>query len=357
MKNIRPDLIDLLGSEEKPALATVVRSTGSTPQKEGHSALFGVKGLLTGTVGGGILEGEVTQLSVNALKTGTSGLFSFDLDHSQGEEGAICGGKVEVLIDARPGRWIPVLKRAERSLANRKEGLLLTLTQTSDKEGLAIERFWIENSHPLSRPDGIPESIWNWLEAQLPAGQFPDFINHPENDPATRPFSIIAEKISPRSQLLIAGAGHVGKALAHLARLLEFEVVVIDDRKEYACQEHIPDADQFIVQEIGKAMEKVEKGPDTYIVIATRGHGQDADALRACVDSGAAYVGMIGSRHKVATLKKDFLAKGWATPEQWGRIHAPVGIDIGSKTVQEIALSIAAQLVMRRNKPNTGHAS
>jgi xanthine dehydrogenase accessory factor len=154
-------------------------------------------------------------------------------------------------------------------------------------------------------------------------------------------------------KLVIAGAGHVGKALSHLGRLLDFEVTVIDDRPEYANPANIPDADHLIVQDIGKAMRELDRGPDTYIVIVTRGHHHDGEALKPLIGSGAAYVGMIGSLHKVGVMKKRFLGEGWSTPEHWEEVYAPVGLAIGSQTVQEIAISIAAQLVAVRNKNQT----
>jgi xanthine dehydrogenase accessory factor len=88
---------------------------------------------------------------------------------------------------------------------------------------------------------------------------------------------------------------------------------------------------------------------DTFIVIVTHGHKDDAGALRACIDSEAGYIGMIGSKNKVHLMRESFIQNGWASAEQWNRIHSPVGLEIQSKSVQEIAVSIAAQLVLFRN--------
>jgi xanthine dehydrogenase accessory factor len=159
-----------------------------------------------------------------------------------------------------------------------------------------------------------------------------------------------AEFINPLPRLVIAGAGHLGRALSHLGKLLDFEVTVIDDRPEYANIRNLPDADHIVAEDIGRSMAAVDTDTDTYCVIVTRGHNHDCEALRPLIGAGAAYVGMIGSHHKVAVMKKRFLNEGWATREQWDQIHAPVGIPIGSQTVQEIAVSIAAQLVEIRNK-------
>jgi len=97
-------------------------------------------------------------------------------------------------------------------------------------------------------------------------------------------------------------------------------------------------------------MRNLQKDKNTFIVIVTRGHGHDADALKPCIGSPAAYVGMMGSRVKVAKIHQEFITKGWATEEQWKRICTPIGIDIGSQTVEEIAVSIAAQLIVIRGR-------
>ena len=157
------------------------------------------------------------------------------------------------------------------------------------------------------------------------------------------------ESVFPLPQLVIAGAGHIGKALSHLGNMLGFEVTVIDDRPEYANSENLPDASCIIVKDIGEAMQEIRKNDDTYVVIVTRGHKDDAAALRPCIGSALAYTGMIGSRKKIAAMRENFIEKGWATSEQWDTIYAPVGLDIKSQTVEEIAVSIAAQLVLVRN--------
>jgi xanthine dehydrogenase accessory factor len=157
------------------------------------------------------------------------------------------------------------------------------------------------------------------------------------------------ESVIPPARLIIAGAGHIGKALARIAVLLDFEITVIDDRPEFANSENIPFADHVLTGDIGNTIAAIEKGPDTYIVIVTRGHKDDANALRACIGSEATYLGMIGSKNKIALMKKEFIENGWATREQWDRIYSPVGLEINSKTVGEIAVSIAAQLVKVKN--------
>jgi xanthine dehydrogenase accessory factor len=132
--------------------------------------------------------------------------------------------------------------------------------------------------------------------------------------------------------------------------MLNFEVTVIDDREDFANSENLPDAHHIIVKDIGKAMHEVIKDHKTYIVIVTRGHHNDAEALKPCIGSDAAYIGMIGSRAKTAKMRDEFIRNEWTTEENWNKIYTPIGLKIGSQTVEEIAISIAAQLVMIRNK-------
>ena len=161
---------------------------------------------------------------------------------------------------------------------------------------------------------------------------------------------LFLEPVFPLPQLVIVGAGHIGRALCHLGNLLSFEVHVIDDRVEFANKGELPHADNIIVEDIGKAMKAFPISSDTFIVIVTRGHSHDAEALKECIDSDAAYIGMIGSARKIKIMNDMFLEKGWATQDQLGRVCAPIGIDIRSKTVEEIAVSIAAQLVLVRRE-------
>ena len=246
----------------------------------------------------------------------------------------------------------------EQSLMKRQEGLLLTVVNRENDSGRTIDRYWITEGRTDALPAEFDPIIRKTLSDHLSKHSDRGFTELELPTSVQTSYEMVfLEALKPLPHLVIAGAGHVGKALAHLGRLLDFETTVIDDRLEYANQENIPDADHLIVQDIGKAMTELKPGPDTYIVIVTRGHNHDAEALKPCIGSNAAYVGMIGSSHKVGVMKKRFLTEGWATPEQWSRIHTPIGLPIGSKTVQEIAISIAAQLVSvryQKNKKNAG---
>jgi len=356
MKNIHDSILAQIRSGFDVVLVTVVKASGSTPQKPGSSALFGEEGLLAGTVGGGPLEGEVEHIAESVMISGSSDQFYFNLNAEAGEDGAICGGEAEVLVDANPSAHLAVFEKLEASISQRKAGFLLTAVGPKQESGRALRRYWIQGSDPEAFPHDISVDFKKLIKGHLKYAERYGFI---EIDLGKIPHEYdmaYLEYIKPRPHLVIAGGGHIGQALAHLGSLLAFEVSVVDDRPEYANETHIPDADHFLVKDIGSAMEEIKTGPDTYIVIVTRGHTQDGEALKACIGSKAAYIGMIGSSHKIGIMRKQFVEKQWATPEQWASIYTPIGLDIGSKTVEEIAISIAAQLVEVRNKKMPPHA-
>jgi xanthine dehydrogenase accessory factor len=345
--------IYLLIPDKKPqaflALATVIATKGSTPQKHGSSALFDLNGLVAGTVGGGVLEGRVQQLSQKVIQTKKSGIyhFSFDKDISFKEE-AICGGQATILIDAAPVRNLAVFDQMKYSLKRKIPGILVTTVSGSDESNMKIDRDWIpsdrKNDLKKKYPDYLTIEIEKMLSVSDPYN-FKKIILESEGKEAF----VLLEPLFPPSHLIIAGAGHIGRSLSHLGKLLDFDVTVIDDRIEYANPDNIPDGDHFIVEDIGKAIEEIDKDADTFIVIVTRGHNDDANALKMCINSGAAYIGMIGSKNKIALVHREFVQNGWATEAQWSAIHSPIGLGILSQTVEEIAVSIAAELVLVRN--------
>jgi xanthine dehydrogenase accessory factor len=154
--------------------------------------------------------------------------------------------------------------------------------------------------------------------------------------------------------LLIVGGGHVGAAVARLAADVDFSVWVLDDRERYASRERFPMAHKLFVGDIGTQLKELAPALDasTFAIIVTRGHNHDEEALYRLAPTKASYVGMIGSRRKIKLIFEDLIAKG-ITPETLARVHAPLGFDIGSQTVPEIAVSIVAELIACRNLGST----
>jgi xanthine dehydrogenase accessory factor len=160
---------------------------------------------------------------------------------------------------------------------------------------------------------------------------------------------IFVEPILPPALLYIFGAGHVAYSLYQVAQIAGFETTVIDDRDTYANRERFPEAKEVIAEDFEKACERLQIGESAYIVIVTRGHRDDMRVLRWAVSTPARYLGMIGSKRKCITIYKE-LAKEGVSLEKFQNVHAPVGLEIGAITPEEIAISIVAEMIaVRRN--------
>ena len=159
---------------------------------------------------------------------------------------------------------------------------------------------------------------------------------------------VYIEPIMAEPHLIIFGAGHVGKALAIIGKFLGFKITVVDDREEYANKENIPQADDLVVVEFQNAFTKLAIEKSSYIVIATRGHNHDFDALRAALHTDAEYIGLLGSKRKKSLVLKTLKTDGFSQ-EEINRVIIPVGLPIGSVTPEEIAISIMAQIIQMRN--------
>jgi xanthine dehydrogenase accessory factor len=348
-----PKLLETLaagrGAERGLVLATIVETEGSTPQVVGSSAIFAKAGLVAGTVGGGLLEARVEAAARKALEDGEPRLVSIRLDADPTDmEGAICGGAAKVLVDPGVEAAEGIFRSALEGFKKRRAGVLASRIRAGHDDAASVERGFLPMGAQVLPDDPVFGDIAPGVLEEIIAGGRVRLLK--EGSRMT-----FVEPVLPLPRLIIAGAGHIGKAVARLGRLLDFSVTVIDDRPEFANIINVPDADEIVVGDIGEAVQSIEDSPDSYFVIVTRGHQKDAEALRGAIGRGAAYVGMIGSKRKIELMHCEFLESGWATAEEWDGIHAPIGIDIGSKTVEEIAVSIAAELVrVRAGRRGTG---
>jgi xanthine dehydrogenase accessory factor len=160
---------------------------------------------------------------------------------------------------------------------------------------------------------------------------------------------IFVEPILPPALLYIFGAGHVSVNLYQVARRAGFDVIVVDDREAYANRQRFPEGKEIIAEDFDQAMAQLNPGEAAYLVIVTRGHRDDMRVLRWAVQTPARYIGMIGSKRKIITIFKELTKEG-LSPELFKRVHAPIGLDIGAITPEEIAVAITAELIAARRR-------
>ncbi len=300
MPTFYEQLIAVMAEEEPFALGIISEIKGSSPQKRGAKALFFADGRIIGTMGGGCLEAEIQDRARRALHTKKSARFELVLDHDFGwDDGLICGGKVSGLI-------LPCASEARalwHELAQRERALTWGV-----KEDFSI------SCAPAQREDG-----WLYLET-----------------------------VTPACALWVAGSGHVAQAVAPLALQLDFDVTVFDDRPALANPQFFPKRTGFRVGAWERLLDEPLPPKPSLGLIVTRGHQRDALVLSKWIHQPFAFLGMIGSRRKKRLIFEQFLEDKIATAEELARVACPVGVEIASQTVPEIAVSIVAQLVQKR---------
>ena len=275
------------------------------------------------------------------------------------ESQGVCGGIFDVFVQPwhtmpQPGQ--PDMREYALAIAEALEGeqaiVSITLVAAGGawRQHIGQQMLVHEDTSTLGAlmlPDAAPEldvRIQEAAQRAILAGKpHIEKIAGPENAWA----ELFVEPFTPRPVLLIAGAGHIAAPLAAIAHLMNFSVSVTDDRASFATRERFPDAQRLLVGDIEATLKNYPITPRTHIVLVTRAHAHDVQGLRAILDSPAAYIGMIGSQRRVWAVFKLLHEEG-IPAEKLLRVQAPIGLDLGGSTPEEIALGIMAEITLLR---------
>ena len=289
-------------------LASIIWDDGSAPRGKGSQMLVGRNGLLAGTIGGGAVEGQAIALSQEMLSDGTVSLvreFRLRRDGSEKSTGMVCGGDVTVYF-----RRIPMEERQWDALASE----LLRRVSAREKGWLVQP---LDGAMPyLADEDAGKE---NCFTMPIPVGE----------------------------RALIFGAGHIARALVPLLHTVGFRPVVFDDRPQFATRERFPQADQVICGDFTRIRDYLTVGAEDYVVIMTNGHEYDYQSQVQVLRGETAYVGVIGSRKKTAFVNQRLREAG-ISEEAIAFVHTPIGTAIKAVTPEEIAVSIAGEMILVR---------
>ncbi|SHI21348.1 xanthine dehydrogenase accessory factor [Sporobacter termitidis DSM 10068] len=342
MKKIAEAAMEMLASGVSFAQALVLESSGSTPREAGSAMLVRPDKTISGTIGGGVLEANTVNAAIKALADKRAAVAEFVLEEKGAAAiGAVCGGRAKVLIDyisADEPADMAFFEQLRRASSSNQLSHLAALIPAS--ESLARRNIC------LVLPDGTlagAEVFGPDILAQLRSGNsgYDVFTNLEQHAAYLFP-------VGSDGTVYIFGAGHCGEKLAHVVHTVGFETVVIDDRREFANAARLPEADDIIVpKKLDAPFDTLAFGPDSYIVIVTRGHIYDELVLRRALRTSAGYIGMIASRKKRDTIYRHLLDDGY-TPDDIARVYSPIGIDISADTPEEIAVSITAELIKVR---------
>jgi xanthine dehydrogenase accessory factor len=343
MRELLSNLTAALEAGRECVYCALVETRGSTPQKAGAAMLVFRDGSQAGTLGGGCVEAEVKRQALRTLTDVADArpqLLTFCLDDNYGwDDGLICGGRMTIL--ASPLRGETAYFQRFRAMVAGGVGCTEAVVVNAEQVGTPLgSRYLFDAAGGLvdrlgpPPPDGIGSGL-RPLEKRPTAWQAHGVAYLP---------------VPPRVTLLIVGGGHVGQAVAKLAAEVEFAVWVLDDRAAYASAERFPSAGRTLVGDIGEQLQGLKRDitPSVYALIVTRGHAHDEEALYHLATTPAGYVGMIGSKRKIKLIYEDLVARG-IPRDALDRVHAPLGLAIGSQTVPEIAVSIVAELIACRN--------
>lgn len=343
MQQILLDLEDVFRTGRSVAYTALVETRGSTPQKPGAAMLVFPDGSQAGTLGGGCVEAEVKRRALRLLDQGQTDILTFHLDNDYGwDDGLICGGRMRMLVDPlHPGGDFSYFETFNATL---REGRGCTEAVVIDPQkagaGRVSDRYLLDEEGDVLAARGSGELPPTLRENLRPLVRRPR--PYMDNGVAYLPFL-------KRCRLIVVGAGHIGRKVAELAADVDFDVWVVDDREQYCNPERFPQAQRLIVAPVDNALSGLQYDEDTYCIIVTRGHNHDEEALYHLAETKSGYVGLIGSKRKIKMIFEDLLQEG-ISRDALARVHAPLGFDIGSQTVPEIAVSIVAELVARRNR-------
>jgi len=340
-----------LETTPRVAVATIVRTRGSSPREVGARMLVRPDGATDGTVGGGCGEAEVWRAALEVIEDEQPRMVVVDLTNEIAmTSDGVCGGVLDIFVEPWQTQRVEVASTMLDAVDRHRAAA--TATVVSRSRGLPVsvgEKLVIVDGRPVGGPLSWP-ALHERVLADAPgvlAGGESQWRTYKFDAEEAGQVGIFFDLAVPRPTLVIVGAGHVGVPIAEVGRLMDFEVVVIDDRPSYANAERFPNADRIIVDEFTTALDSLEITPSTYIVLVTRAHTFDVHALRKIVSQPAGYIVMIGSRRRVYAVFK--LLRDEGVPlEDLMRVHAPIGLDIKTETPGEIAVSVGAELLKVR---------
>lgn len=323
-------------------LATVTETWGSAPRRPGAKLAFTPAGQIAGSVSGGCVEGEVIAQGQEALEAGAPRLLHFGVaDETAWSVGLACGGELEVFVSPLSPA---VRAAAEQWLAAGEPGAIVTVIDGPEElvgRQILVDELGVTGS--LAAATGAAAAA---ARAALHAGDSERLAL----ESAQGPLTLFIDAILPPPTLLAIGGGHVTVALTRLAQVLGYQTIVVDPRRAFASAERFPHVDQLISAWPQQALPALKITPTTAIVLLSHDPKIDDPGLRLALESDAYYVGALGSRRTHAGRRRRLLQAG-VPEEQLQRIHAPIGLDLGAQTPEEIALAVMAEIVaVRRHR-------
>ena len=345
MREILEDVERWRRDGKRFALATVVSVWGSAPRQPGSKMAVSSTGEIAGSVSGGCVEGAVAERALEVLETGKSALVRFGVTNEQAwEVGLTCGGKIEIFVET------------PREQAT--TGLYVELKRSIDEDRLVARATVVDGAETgrqmLLWPEGrslgdlgAPEA--DQLARVLAGELFSTLTSRRERvATAAGEMDLFVEVHAPRPTVIIVGAVHIAIPLVTMVGVLGFRSVVVDPRSTFATQARFGHADRIVAEWPEEAFRRIGLTESSYVAVLAHDLKIEQPALTAALRSPARYVGVLGSRKTQAKRVQALVAAG-LTRDEIDRLHAPIGLDLGGRRPEEVAVSIAAEIVAARN--------
>jgi xanthine dehydrogenase accessory factor len=313
LKKLYSGIYEAVRSGEDVVMVSVIGESGSTPRGAGARMAVRKDGTSAGTIGGGAVEYRATHLAAEALEEKKSYVHGFRLRQNDiADLGMICGGDLEVFFQYIKGN-------------SENEALFKEIIFQLDRD----ENSWLVTE--IHDTD-----IWKMRISHDIAG--------PKEGKGIRYFE---EPLTKAGKVCIFGGGHISQKLVPVLDSVGFRCVVIDDKPEFANEALFPKAQKAVVADFGNFGSRIEINPSDYVVILTRGHKNDYDVLAQALMTDACYIGLVGSRTKIGKTRERLAQDGFPV-EAFDRVYAPIGTAIKAETPEEIAISIAGEMIRVR---------
>lgn len=334
----------LLERGEDLVMATILSHEGSTPRTAGTKMIVGRSGDTIATVGGGLVEGEVIKAAEEVFRIQSVQVRAFDLTGTNVESmDLVCGGRLEILVEfiEADGENIRLFSELAASRKKRKKSLLVADLGATDRPPNKVKRCLIVENTCICGDLDLPDPLAEAVSRGAFRDRYPVVVNYGDRRYMVEPSLLLGTAY-------LFGAGHVSQQVAPLAKMVDFSIVVMDDRSEFANRERFPAADEIkVLSSFEQAFDGLDVDGDGFIVILTRGHLHDQTVLREALKTEAHYIGMIGSRRKRDRIFHELKGEGF-TDEDLARVHAPIGSEISAETPEEIGISIVGEMIKER---------
>ena len=353
MKEVIQGAVETLRDGRPCVLATVVRTKGSTPQKAGAMLLVKDDGSGLGTLGGGCVEGDIWFAAKEMLRDGSGPEFKdyYLNEDIAARDGLVCGGTMYFYLEPLRSLddFLPLGDEILEAYDGGEPVSLATVVNSPKRPELLGAKLLLRADGTVSGTLGS-ETL---DEPALEVAQRVASIGNTESISTEDGAEIFVEGFTTPPTLVMVGGGHVGKATADLANFLGYRVYIVDDRPEFSNDERFPYAEQTIVTPYEYWSDLLSINVNTFVVVATRGHRYDDMALESALKTRARYIGLLGSRRKTLMIYRRLLEQG-TTKERIREVYAPIGLNIGALTPEEIAVSIMSEVVMVRRGGDGG---